>query len=69
MILWTLITKLTGNAESGWSSLMCSIWLIGGLQLLGLGVIGEYIGKTYAETKRRPRYIISDILPDKNRKG
>ncbi|MBO4368052.1 MAG: glycosyltransferase family 2 protein [Clostridia bacterium] len=69
MILWTLITKLTGNAESGWSSLMCSIWLLGGLQLLGIGVIGEYIGKTYAETKRRPRYIISDILPDKNRKG
>lgn len=62
MLCWTIITKLLGHAETGWSSLMCSIWMLGGIQLLSLGVIGEYIGKVYAETKRRPRYIIENVL-------
>ena len=43
---------------------MCSIWFIGGLQLLGTGLIGEYIGKTYKEVKRRPRYIIEKFIGD-----
>ena len=43
---------------------MCSIWMIGGIQLLALGVIGEYIGKVYSETKARPRYIIERVLND-----
>ncbi|MDO4741227.1 MAG: glycosyltransferase family 2 protein [Eubacteriales bacterium] len=62
MLLWTLITKWLGLAATGWSSLMCSIWMIGGVQLLSIGIIGEYIGKVYAETKRRPRFIIESVL-------
>ena len=64
MLLYALISKLTGHADSGWTSLMGSIWLIGGIQLLALGVVGEYIGKVYAETKRRPRFIIRQVLND-----
>lgn len=62
MLLWAVVTKLLGRAVTGWSSLICSIWMLGGLQLLGLGIVGEYIGKVYAETKRRPRYIIESFL-------
>ncbi len=62
--IWAFIVKLTGHSELGWSSTMCSIWLIGGLQLLALGIIGEYIGKIYAEVKQRPRYIVADYLND-----
>ena len=65
MLLWTLVTKFLGRAETGWSSLMCSIWMLGGIQLLSIGVIGEYIGKVYAETKRRPRFIIESVLNKK----
>lgn len=60
--LWALIAKLSGHSVGGWTSLMCSIWMIGGIQLLSLGVIGEYIGKIYSETKRRPRFIIERVL-------
>ena len=60
--VWAFIVKLTGHSELGWSSTMCSIWLIGGLQLLALGIIGEYIGKIYAEVKQRPRYIVAEYL-------
>jgi glycosyltransferase involved in cell wall biosynthesis len=60
---YALIQKISGHTESGWTSLIISIWFVGGLQLLGIGIIGEYIGKTYHEVKRRPRYIIeTDIL-------
>lgn len=62
MLLWALISKLTGSAKAGWTSMMGSIWLIGGIQLLSLGVIGEYIGKIYSESKRRPRFIIERVL-------
>ena len=62
MLLYALIAKLTGNTSAGWTSLMGSIWLIGGIQLLSLGVVGEYIGKIYNETKRRPRFIIERVL-------
>lgn len=51
-----LSLKFFGNTETGWTSLITSIWLIGGLQLIGLGLVGEYIGKIYKETKRRPKY-------------
>lgn len=66
MLLYTLISWLTGNVVTGWASTLASIWLIGGIQLLSLGVIGEYIGKIYNETKRRPRFIIERFL---NRTG
>ena len=62
MLLYALISKLTGHTSAGWTSLMGSIWLIGGIQLLSLGVIGEYIGKIYNETKHRPRFIIESVL-------
>ncbi|OQP07330.1 glycosyltransferase [Geobacillus sp. 46C-IIa] len=53
-----LFLKWAGHTQTGWTSLITSIWLLGGLQLIALGLIGEYIGKIYKETKRRPRYII-----------
>ena len=62
MMLWTLVCRIAGNTVGGWSSLMCSIWMLGGIQLFSMGVIGEYIGKIYSETKRRPRYIIERVL-------
>ncbi len=62
MLLYALISKWTGHADTGWTSILASIWMIGGIQLLCLGVIGEYIGKIYSETKQRPRYIIEKIL-------
>ena len=62
MLLYALISKLMGHTSAGWTSLMGSIWLIGGIQLLGLGVVGEYSGKIYNETKRRPRFIIESVL-------
>lgn len=66
MLLWTVIDWIGGKTVSGWASLMCSIWMIGGIQLLSLGVIGEYIGKIYAESKHRPRYIIESVLNQEN---
>ncbi|MBQ8617420.1 MAG: glycosyltransferase family 2 protein [Clostridia bacterium] len=62
MLLYALVSKLMGSTTAGWTSLMGSIWLIGGIQLLSLGVIGEYIGKIYNETKARPRFIIESVL-------
>ena len=62
MLLYFLIRHFTGHTVSGWTSLIVSIWAIGGLQLLSIGVIGEYIGKVYLETKQRPRFIIDEFL-------
>ena len=59
-VIWALIAHLTGNTVSGWASTVCIVCFMGGVQLICLGVIGEYIGKIYMETKRRPRYIISE---------
>ena len=59
-ILWAFIMNAAGNTVSGWSSLVCIVLFMGGVQMLSLGVIGEYIGKIYLETKARPRYIISE---------
>ena len=66
MLLWTLVRWIAGATVSGWASLMCSIWMIGGIQLLALGVIGEYMGKVYSETKARPRFIIERVLNDRD---
>lgn len=59
-IIWAVVMSMSGSVVNGWASLVCIFCFIGGVQLLCLGVIGEYIGKIYLETKRRPRYIISD---------
>lgn len=58
-IIWALIMAILGKTVAGWASLVCIICFLGGVQLLSLGVIGQYVGKTYMETKGRPRYIIS----------
>jgi glycosyltransferase involved in cell wall biosynthesis len=63
-LIWSIVVKFTGNSVDGWSSLMASIWLMGGLQIFCIGMIGEYVGKIYMETKHRPRYIIEQFLHD-----
>lgn len=65
MAIYAIVEKIIGNTDVGWASLMCSIWFIGGLQLLGVGLIGEYIGKMYKEVKRRPRYIVEKFIGDR----
>ena len=62
MIVYILVRHSTGHAVTGWSSIILSIWLIGGVQLMAMGVIGEYIGKIFNETKHRPRYSIEQDL-------
>lgn len=62
MLIYAIVQHFLGNTVSGWTSLIVSIWAIGGLQLLAIGVIGEYIGKIYLETKERPKYIIEKVL-------
>lgn len=62
MLLYCLIRYLGGQTVSGWASLGVSIWALGGLQLLMIGIVGEYVGKTYLEAKRRPRYLIDETL-------
>ncbi len=64
MVIYSLISFFVGAAVSGWASTLCSIWALGGLQLLAIGIIGEYIGKIYLETKRRPRFIVEEYLDD-----
>lgn len=60
ILVYALVQHFLGQTIAGWTSLMASIWVLGGLQLSAIGVIGKYIGKIYLETKRRPRYIIEE---------
>ena len=62
MFIYFLILHFQGNTISGWTSIIISVWAIGGLQLLATGIIGEYIGKIYIETKNRPKFIIDELL-------
>ena len=62
LAIWAIIEKIMGNTVSGWASIMVSIWFVGGALLLGLGIVGEYIGKIYSEVKNRPRYIVKEKL-------
>ncbi|MBQ7501637.1 glycosyltransferase family 2 protein [bacterium] len=62
MFIYALVSRINGIAISGWTSLMISIWFIGGLNLFSIGIIGEYIGKIYLEVKHRPRFIIDKYL-------
>ena len=64
-IIWAIVEFLIGKAIAGWASTLCIILFLGGVQLLSLGVIGQYVGKIYLETKHRPRYIISERTWDK----
>ena len=66
-IIWVLIRAFSGHTVIGWASMMCIIFFLGGIILLSLGVIGEYVGKTYLETKHRPRYIISERTEEKTK--
>ena len=59
-IIWAVVNAFTGSSVAGWASIICVVCFIGGIQMLCLGVIGEYIGKIYLETKHRPRFIISE---------
>ena len=67
MIGYNVTRWATGNTVTGWASLACSVWLIGGLILLALGVIGEYLGKLYMESKGRPRFLIREVLEGEDR--
>ena len=62
-IVWSVATALCGHAVPGWASTACIVLLMGGIQSLFMGVIGEYVGKIYLEVKDRPRYIISEKTP------
>ncbi len=69
MLFYSIMQFVLGDTVPGWSSLIVSIWALGGLQLLAIGVVGEYIGKVYMEAKGRPKYAIQDILDDKQSSG
>lgn len=66
-ILWSVIVQLTGNSVAGWASLTSILCFLGGVQLISLGIIGEYIGKIYLETKNRPRFIIAEKTEDEKK--
>lgn len=62
ILIYAIVSLVCGVAVPGWTSLMVSIWALGGFQLLAMGILGEYIGKVYMETKRRPRYIVEEFI-------
>lgn len=62
MLIKAFVDYFSGNVVPGWTSIIISIWVLGGLQLFAIGIIGEYIGKTYMETKARPKFIIESVL-------
>lgn len=67
-VIWAIVMHITGHVVTGWASLMCVVCLLSGVQMLAIGVLGEYIGKIYLETKSRPRYIISSRTYDEYEK-
>jgi polyisoprenyl-phosphate glycosyltransferase len=62
ILIYSLIVNAMGHTVTGWTSTMISVWILGGLQLFAIGVVGEYVGKVYMETKKRPKYIIEKIV-------
>ena len=63
--VYALVSFFSGSSVAGWASIMCSIWFLGGLQMLGIGIVGTYVGKIYSESKRRPRFIIDKTIINK----
>ena len=66
MLIYSVVRWANGATVLGWASVICSVWAIGGLILLSLGIIGEYIGKIYLETKGRPRFLIREVLEERD---
>jgi glycosyltransferase involved in cell wall biosynthesis len=62
VLIYSLVVNAMGNTVSGWTSTVISVWILGGLQLFAIGIVGEYVGKVYMETKKRPKYIIEKIV-------
>ena len=67
MLLYVLISHFAGHTMPGWSSMTASVWVIGGLTLFSIGIVGEYIGKIYLETKQRPRFFVDELLDDNHK--
>lgn len=67
-VIWAIIESVLGHTVAGWASLVCIICVLGGIQLVSLGIIGGYVGKTYMEAKHRPRYIISERTWKENKR-
>lgn len=65
-VIWAVVCSLVAETVPGWASIVCIVCFLGGIQLLSLGIIGQYVGKAYMETKHRPRYIISERTYDEN---
>lgn len=65
MMIYAFVSYFTGKVVAGWTSILISVWAIGGMVLLGLGVVGSYIGKIYLETKKRPRYIVEKYINER----
>lgn len=62
MLIYTIISAFSQHATAGWASIMCSLWLLGGMAMLSIGILGEYVGKIYMEAKHRPRYFIEETV-------
>ena len=61
MIIQTIVDFMLGNTVAGWPTLVCALWFIGGVQMFSIGIVGEYVGRSYEEVKKRPRYFLQDI--------
>ena len=66
MMIYALVSYFTGHVVAGWTSILISVWVIGALILMALGIVGSYIGKIYLETKKRPRYIVEEYINRKD---
>ena len=69
LMIWSIVSRLMGSTITGWASTLSVICFLGGIQLVSLGIIGEYVGKIYMETKARPRYIISERTSENGKEG
>lgn len=69
VMIYAIVMWAIGQTVSGWTFTICSIWLVAGIQMVAIGIIGEYIGKIYAETKRRPRYFVEEVLNEGGKGG